>query len=170
MSAPVNKVSRNNRTRSEQNGGKVTTRTTSTEQRSLGKDRVCLPRCARLTSQYNKVTPLIMLNGAGFHTRCLYWVTKQPSPRNNYSPSPPMKLITSQSLPPSSASSATIMSHSIALAGLAHRKHFLTLHCFLTWNSNQSEKISPPCPPDFETKQVSHPRTDRSGPGLSADT
>ena len=61
---PVNKVSRNNRTRSEQNGGKVTTTTTSTEQRSLGKDRVRLPSCARLTSQYNKVTQLIMPNGA----------------------------------------------------------------------------------------------------------
>ena len=61
---PVNKVSRNNRTRSEQNGGKVTTRTTSTEQRSLGKDRVRLPRCAQLASQYNKVTQLIVPNGA----------------------------------------------------------------------------------------------------------
>jgi len=62
--APVNKVSRNNRTRFKQNGGKVTTRTTSTEQRSLGKDRVRLPRCVWLTSQYNKVTQLIILNGA----------------------------------------------------------------------------------------------------------
>ena len=60
---PVNKVSRNNRTRSEQNGGKVTTRTTSTEQRSLGKDRVRLPRCAQLASLYNKVTQLIVPNG-----------------------------------------------------------------------------------------------------------
>ena len=40
--------------------GQVTTRTTSTEQKSLGKDRVRLPRCARLTSQYNKATQLIM--------------------------------------------------------------------------------------------------------------
>ena len=61
--APVNKVSRNNRTQSEQNGGKVTTRTTSTEQKSLGKDRVRLLRCAWLTSQYNNVTQLIMPNG-----------------------------------------------------------------------------------------------------------
>ena len=58
-----------------------------------------------------------------FHTRCLYC---------NYSPSPPKKLLTSQSLPPSSASSVMIKSHSIDLAGLAHRKNSLTLHRFLT--------------------------------------
>ena len=98
-------------------------------------------------------------------------VSRLPSPRSNYSASPPMKLImTSQSLPPSSASSVMIMSHSIDLAGLAHRKNSLTLHCFLTWNSNQSDKISPPYPPGFHTKQGSHPPMDRSGPGLSADT
>ena len=34
--------------------------------------------------------------------------------------------------PPGSASSVMIMSHSIDLAGLAHRKNSLTLHCFLT--------------------------------------
>ena len=34
------------------------------------------------------------------------------------------------------------MSHSIDLAGLAHRDNSLTLHCFLIWNSNQSDKIS----------------------------
>ena len=77
-----------------------------------------------------------------------------------------MKLMTSQSLPSSSASSVMIMSHSIDLAGLARRKNFLTLHCFLTWNSNQGDKFSPPYPPGFLTKQVSHPPTDRSGPGL----
>ena len=67
----------NNRTRSNQNDGQVTTRTTSTEQRSLGKDRDRLPKCvqhtsqynkvtqyARLTSQYDKVTQQIMPNGA----------------------------------------------------------------------------------------------------------
>ena len=102
-------------------------------------------------------------------TRCLYWVSRQPSPRSNYSPSPPMKLMTSQSLPPSSASSVMIMGHSIDLAGLAHRKNSLTLHCFLTWNSNQSDKISPPYPPGFGRNQVSQTPTDRSGPGLSAD-
>ena len=47
-----------------QNGGKVTTRITSKEQRSLGRDRVRLPRYARFTGQYNKVTQLIMPNGA----------------------------------------------------------------------------------------------------------
>ena len=94
----------------------------------------------------------------GFHTRCLYRVSKQPSPRSNYSPSPPMKLITSQSLSPSSASSVMIISHSIDLAGLAHGKNSLTFHCFLTWNGNQSDKRSPlPTPPGFHTKQVSHP-------------
>ena len=70
----------------------------------------------------------------------------------------------------SSTSSVMIMSHTIDLAGLAHRKNSLTMSCFLTWNSNQSDKISPPYSPDFDTKQVGHPPTDRSGPGLSADT
>ena len=56
---------------------------------------------------------------------------RRPSPRSNYAPSPPMKLMTSQSLPPSSASNAMIMSHRIDLAGLGHRKNSLTLHCFL---------------------------------------
>ena len=58
--------------------------------------------------------------------------SRRPSLRSNYSPSPPMKLMTSQSLPPSSASSVMIMSHRIDLAGLGHRKNYLTLHCFLT--------------------------------------
>ena len=52
--------------------------------------------------------------------------------RSHYSPSQPMKLMTSQSLPPSSASSVMIKSHRIDLAGLGHRKNYLTLHCFLT--------------------------------------
>ena len=43
-----------------------------------------------------------------------------------------MKLLTSQSLPPSSASSVMIMSHSIDLAELAQRKISLTLLCYLT--------------------------------------
>ena len=68
---PVNKVIRNNTTRCEQNGGKVTTRTTSTEQRSLGKDRVHLPRCTRLTSQYNKVTQLIIRNAKRPYVLCI---------------------------------------------------------------------------------------------------
>ena len=44
----------------------------------------------------------------GFHTRCLYWVSRWSTPRSHYSPSPPMKLMTSQSLPPSSASRVMI--------------------------------------------------------------
>ena len=55
---------------------------------------------------------------SGFHTRCLYWVSRWSSPRSHCSPSPPMRLMTSQSLPPSSASSVMIMSHRIDLAGL----------------------------------------------------
>ena len=63
-----------------------------------------------------------------------------------------------------------IMSHRIDLTGLGRRKNSLTLHCcFLTQNSNQSVKISPPYPPGFHTKQGSRPTTDRAGPGLSAD-
>ena len=106
----------------------------------------------------------------GFHTSCLYWVSRQAKSKEQVLTLPPMNLMTSQSLPPSSASSVIIMSHSIDLAGLAHRKYSLTLHCFLTWNSNQSDRLSPPYPSGFHTKQVSHPPTDRSGPGLSADT
>ena len=62
---------------------------------------------------------------SGFHKRCLYWVPRRSSPRSHYSPSPPMKLMTSESLPPSSASSVMIMSHRIDLAGLGHRKSVL---------------------------------------------
>ena len=103
------------------------------------------------------VFPIIYL--PGFHTRCLYWVSRRPSPGSNYSTSPPMKLMTSQSLPPSSASSVMIMSHRIDLAGLAHRENSLTLHCFLTWNSIQSDKISPPTPLVFtQNKEATHPR------------
>ena len=45
---------------------------------------------------------------SGFHTRCLYWVARRSSPRSHNSPSPPTRLMTSQSLPPSSASSVMI--------------------------------------------------------------
>ena len=71
-----------------------------------------------------------------------------------------MTLTTSQSLPPSTASSVMIMRQSIDLAGLAHRKNSLTLHCFLTWNSNQNDKISPPSPPPrlAQNKSASHPQ------------
>ena len=83
-----------------------------------------------------------------------------------------MELMTSQSLvlPPSSASSVMIMRHQIDLAGLGHRNISLTLHCFLTWNSNQSDKVSLPYPPGFHTRQVSRPPTDRSGSGLLSKT
>ena len=68
-----------------------------------------------------------------FHTRCLYSVTRQPSPRSKYSASPSMTLMTSQSLPPSFANGVMIMSHSNDLAGLANRKNSLILQdCFLT--------------------------------------
>ena len=95
----------------------------------------------------------------GFYTRCLYWVSRQPSPRSNYSPSPPMKLMTSQSISPSFASSVMIMRHSTDLARLTHRKNSLTLHFFRTWNSNQKDKISPPYPLVFiQNKSATHPR------------
>ena len=129
-----------------------------------GEVNYLLSSCITLTHERNE-TYL-----CGFYTRLLYWVSSQPSPRSNYSPSPPMKLMTSQSLPPSSASSVMIMSHSIDLAGLAQWKNSLTWHCFLTSNSNQSDKISPPYTNGFHTKQLSHSPTNRSGPGLSADT
>ena len=59
-----------------------------------------------------------------------------------------------------------IMSQSIDLAGLAHRENSLSLHCFLTWNSYQSEKIYP----YFWHKKASQALIVRSGAGLSADT
>ena len=90
---------------------------------------------------------------------CRYGISRQPSPRSTYSPSPPMKLMTSQSLPRSSASSVMIVSHSFDLAGLVHKKNSLTLHCLLTWNSNQSDKISPPYPLVVgHNKSATHPR------------
>lgn len=49
-----------------------------------------------------------------------------------------MTLMTSQSLPPSSAISIMIISQSMDLAGLAHGENSLTLHCFLTKNTYQS--------------------------------
>ena len=98
----------------------------------------------------------------GFQTRYPHSVSRQPSPRSKFSPSRPMTLMTSQSVHLSSASTVMIMSHNTALAGLAHRKNSLTLQCFRTWNSNQSDKIFPdPYPPGFDTKQVSRSPTDR---------
>ena len=51
---PVNKVKTG--TQSEQDGGLMTKGTTSPEQRHLGKHRVRLPCCTRLTNQYNGLT------------------------------------------------------------------------------------------------------------------
>ena len=74
----------------------------------------------------------VFLYLCGFYTMCLNSVSRQSSPRSKYSPSPPMTLMTGQSLPQSFASSVMILSHSTDLAGLAHRKNSLTLHCLLT--------------------------------------
>ena len=72
-----------------------------------------------------------------------------------------MKLMTIQSLPPSSASSVMIMSHSIDLAGLARRKNSLTLHCFLNETPIKVEKSPLPTPPVFtQNKDATHPRID----------
>ena len=47
----------------------------------------------------------------------------------------------------------------IWLAWVARRKNSLTFHCFLTWNSNQSNKISPLYPLVFpQNKSATHPR------------
>ena len=83
------------------------------------------------------------------------------------SPSPPMTLTTSQSLPPQALLVVlSLWGHSIDLAGLAHRKNSLTLHCFLSWNSNQSDKISPPYPLVLtQSKSATHPQ---SGLGLGS--
>ena len=114
---------------------------------------------AGLTPQFTIFPFYIYIYLSGFHTRCLYWFSRRPSPGSNYSASPPMKLMTSQSFPQSFASSVMIMSHRNDLAGLARRKNFLTLHYFLTWNSDQSDKISLPYPLVFtQKKEATHPR------------
>ena len=60
-----------------------------------------------------------------------------------------------------------IISQSIDLAGLAHRERSLTLQCFLTWNSVQSDKIYPPYLFYFRQKKAcSQPTTVRSGPAF----
>ena len=86
-------------------------------------------------------------------------VSREPNPRSNYSPSPPMKLMTSQSLPPSSASSVIIMSHLIDLAGLAHRKNYLTLQCF--WYKTLIKVTKSPLPNPLvfaQNKAATNPR------------
>ena len=62
------------------------------------------------------------------------------------------------------------MSQSIDLAGLAHRKKFSDFELLSDMKLLSKWQISPPYHPAFHTKQVSHPPTDRSEPGLSADT
>ena len=70
-----------------------------------------------------------------------------------------------KSLPPSSAISVTIMSHSIYLAGLAYRETSLTLNCILARKSIKVTK-SPLPTPYFWHKKASHPPPIRSGPKL----
>ena len=83
----------------------------------------------------------------------------KPSPRCNYTPFPPMKLMTSQSLPPSSVSDVMIMSQSIDLAGLTPRKNSLTLHYFLAWTLIKVTKSPLPTPLVFtQNKSTTHPR------------
>ena len=82
-------------------------------------------KCLRPNNPTLQIYIYIYIYLSGFHKRCLYWVPRRSSPNSQYSPSPPMKLMTSESLPPSSASSVMIMSHRIDLAGLGHRKSVL---------------------------------------------
>ena len=82
-------------------------------------------RIIKIVKKNKNILASICIYLAGFRKKCLYWVPRRSSPRSHYSPSPPMKLMTSQSLPPSSASSVMIMSHRIDLAGLGHRKSVL---------------------------------------------
>ena len=89
----------------------------------FGYNKLLLLLYSDVTTYLNNLSIYIYLSG--FHKRCLYWVPRRSSPRSHYSPSPPMKLMTSESLPPSSASSVMIMSHRIDLAGLGHRKSVL---------------------------------------------
>ena len=114
--------------------GCQTTTTTSLFQIKYSLQSLCLQLAKPIRGRpvQEKKENSINIYLSGFHTRCLYWVSRWSTPRSHYSPSPPMKLMTSQSLPPSSASSVMIMSHRIDLAGLGHRKNSLTLHCFLT--------------------------------------
>ena len=105
----------------------------------------------------------------GFHTRGLYSVSRQPSPRSKYSPSPPMTLTTSQSLPPSSASSVMIMSHSIDLAGLAPEKIPWLYTAFWLETLIKVTKSSLPTPLVLtQNKSATHPQLGLGlGSGLS---
>ena len=114
-----------------------------------------ITRCLRENISTLSCIWLDLTQGACTHS------TGQPSPRSKNSSSPPMKLT-----PPSSASSVTIMSHSIYLAGLAYRETSLTLNCILAWKSIKVTK-SPLPTPYFGHKKASHPSSSRSGPKLS---
>ena len=97
---------------------------------------------------------------SGFHTRCLYWVSRRSSPRSHYSTSPPMKLVTSQSLPQSSAISVMIMNHHIDLADFGHEKLILWL-CTAFWHKALIKVTKPllPTPLVFrQNKEATHPR------------
>ena len=131
---------------------------------SVTKDNIFLSRhCLVLKGKYFDITIYL----TGFDTRCLHVLCRQPSLRrkNSSSPGHPWHLwLVNPSPPPprpttSSATSNMIMSQSIHLAGLAHGEKSLALNCFLTWDCNQSDKISPPQCPLFLTQKrlVTHP-------------
>ena len=124
------------------------------------------PKQSRRWRQRERQKTYICIYLSGFHASCLYWVSRRSSPiRSHYSPSPPMKLMTSQSLPSSSAllwsaCSVMIISHRIDLAGLGHRKNSLTLHCFLRHKTLvKVTKSLLPTPLVFtQNKEATHPR------------
>ena len=107
----------------------------SNPSRSKRINSLCLRREASVNLHIVCMTDWILIEGA-----CTHPLESQvsSSPRIKNSHSPPMTLMTSQSLPPSSAISITIISQSIDLAGLAHGENSLTLHCFLTKSTYQS--------------------------------
>ena len=105
----------------------------------------------------------IIIYLTGFDTRCLhsvYWKAKSKEQE--------LILTTHETHSPQAllASSVTIMSHSIYLAGLAYRETSLTLNCILAWKSIKVTK-SPLPTPYYWHKKASHPPSTRSGPKLS---
>ena len=90
--------------------GCQTTTTTSLFQIKYSLQSLCLQLAKPIRGRpvQEKKENSINIYLSGFHTRCLYWVSRWSTPRSHYSPSPPMKLMTSQSLPPSSASRVMI--------------------------------------------------------------
>ena len=135
---------------------------------SVTKDNIFFSRhCLVLKGEYFDITIYM----TGFDTRCLHVLCRQPSLRrkNSSSPGHPWHLwLVNHPPPTSSATSNMIMNQSIHLAGVANGEKSLALNCFLTWDCNQSDKISPsPVSPIFDTKKASHPPTVSSGPKLS---